>query len=36
MITFHEHTETDYAMRTWDNARLSDLTILKVIRYLVK
>lgn len=27
MITFQEHTETGYAMRTWDNARLSDLTI---------
>lgn len=27
MITFQEHSETGYAMRTWDNARLSDLTI---------
>ena len=27
MITFQEHPETGYAMRTWDNARLSDLTI---------
>lgn len=26
MITFQEHKETGYAMRTWDNARLSDLT----------
>ncbi len=27
MITFQEHQETGYAMRTWDNARLSDLTV---------
>lgn len=27
MITFQEHKETGYAMRTWENARLSDLTI---------
>ena len=27
MIIFQEHNETGYAMRTWDNARLSDLTI---------
>lgn len=27
MIIFQEHTQTGYAMRTWDNARLSDLTI---------
>lgn len=27
MIIFEEHNETGYAMRTWDNARLSDLTI---------
>lgn len=27
MIIFQEHKETGYAMRTWDNARLSDLTI---------
>lgn len=27
MINFQEHTQTGYAMRTWDNARLSDLTI---------
>lgn len=27
MIEFIEHKETGYAMRTWDNARLSDLTI---------
>lgn len=27
MITFQEHTQTGYAMRTWDNARLSDLTV---------
>lgn len=27
MITFQEHEQTGYAMRTWDNARLSDLTI---------
>jgi hypothetical protein len=27
MITFIEHEQTGYAMRTWDNARLSDLTI---------
>lgn len=26
-INFQEHTETGYAIRTWDNARLSDLTI---------
>jgi hypothetical protein len=27
MIKFIEHEQTGYAMRTWDNARLSDLTI---------
>lgn len=27
MIIFQEHPQTGYAMRTWDNARLSDLTI---------
>jgi len=27
MIIFQEHTQTGYAMRTWDNARLSDLTV---------
>lgn len=27
MITFIEHKETGYAMRTYDNARLADLTI---------
>lgn len=27
MIIFNEHKETGYAMRTWDNARLADLTI---------
>lgn len=27
MITFIEHEQTGYAMRTWDNARLSDLTV---------
>lgn len=27
MINFIEHTQTGYAMRTWDNARLSDLTV---------
>lgn len=27
MIQFHEHTETGYAMRTWENCRRADLTI---------
>jgi hypothetical protein len=27
MITFIEHEQTGYAMRTWDNVRLSDLTV---------
>lgn len=27
MIQFQEHTETGYALRTWENARLADLTI---------
>lgn len=27
MIQFYEHTETGYAMRTWENAKRADLTI---------
>lgn len=27
MIQFQEHTETGYALRTWENARKADLTI---------
>jgi hypothetical protein len=33
VITFQEHKETGYAMRTWDNARLSDLTIAFAINF---
>lgn len=27
MINFYEHTETGYALRTWENAKRADLTI---------
>lgn len=27
MIIFNEHPQTGYALRTWENARLSDLTV---------